>query len=134
MLHHLRHEDSRSIQLRLANDWMGLNEHLFQLAELESAKDIRLTYFRKMAEIFEHKLNDQASAFVVYQAALRDDYANQDVAIEIDRLASNLKSYEHLINEYSNIPCLLEKLDMKAAYALKSLLIQWKSKLNTQKL
>lgn len=122
-------EDVKSIKLRSDKNWMGLNEHLFELAELEFDYTKRLIYLCKMAEIYEHKLNDQECAFIVYQAALKDDYTNIKIAQEVNRLASSLKSFKSLIKEYSEIPSLIEKFDIQQSDALKELIKKWKLEL-----
>ena len=119
-------EDVKSIKLRLDENWIGLNEHLFELYfELEFDYSKRLIYLCKMAEIYEHKLNDQECAFIVYQAALKDDYTNIKIAQEVNRLASSLKSFKSLI-KVLKIPSLIEKFDIQQSDALKELIKKWK--------
>ena len=120
-----KNNNPRLIELRRTKDWHGLNQYLFELAELEFSKTIRLSYFYEMAEVYEYELNDLESAFVVYQAAMRDNYTNDMIIKEVDRLADLLGLYSSLITEYADISRHLEKSDSKAAEVLRFHLDRW---------
>ena len=56
-----------------------------------------------MAEIYEQQLDDRESAFVTLQAAFREDYSNDHVAKELERLATITDKWNELISDYTQV-------------------------------
>ena len=56
-----------------------------------------------MAEIYEQQLGDRESAFVTLQAAFREDYSNDHVAKELERLATATDKWNELLGEYTQV-------------------------------
>ena len=48
----------------------------------------RIKLFCDIATVYEEQMNDRDSAFVTLQAAFREDYSNDYVAKELERLAT----------------------------------------------
>ena len=57
----------------------------------------------QVAEIYEKQLNDHDSAFVTLQAAFRENYSNDHVAKELERLATATNKWNELIGEYTQV-------------------------------
>ena len=56
----------------------------------------------QVAEIYEQQLGDRESAFVMLQAAFREDYSNDHVA-ELERLATATNKWTELISDYTQV-------------------------------
>ena len=56
-----------------------------------------------VARIFEQNLGQPEQAFVVLQAAFREDYSNDIVAKELERLATATSKWSDLLTEYTQI-------------------------------
>ena len=56
-----------------------------------------------MSETYEQQLGDRDTAFVTLQAAFREDYSNDHVAKELERLATAADKWNELIGEYTQV-------------------------------
>ena len=56
-----------------------------------------------VAEIYENEIGDQEGAFVVLQAAFRENYADQTVSGELERLATATNKWNELLGEYTQV-------------------------------
>ena len=80
---------------------------LERVEHTDEARD-RVAALQQVARIYEEELGDQESAFVVLQAAFREDYAYDPVAKELERLATAAHKWDELLQEYSQIVSGLE--------------------------
>lgn len=106
-----------SIQLeqiyRNRGNWSQLIDLL--LARVDFTQDVRqkIELLQNVAEIYENNLGDRDGAFVVLQAAFKEDYSNDDVCRELERLASVTGKWGDLLTDYTTI--VREIPDKKAA-------------------
>jgi DnaJ-domain-containing protein 1 len=56
---------------------------------------------QQVARIYEDNMNDRDSAFVILQAAFREDYSVDSTARELERLASIINKWGDLLGEYT---------------------------------
>src|SRR5260370_3028030 len=63
----------------------------------------RISLLTQVAEIYEQQLGDRDSAFVTLQAAFREDYSNDHVAKELERLATATDKWNDLITDYTQV-------------------------------
>ncbi|GAB4564002.1 MAG: hypothetical protein Tsb0020_13700 [Haliangiales bacterium] len=100
---------------RANHEWGPLNEILLARAELCEDTHEKIELLGQVARIYEEELNDPESAFVVLQAAFRDDYAHERTARELERLAESTNRWEELLSEYTQQVELLEGSDPASA-------------------
>ncbi len=89
--------------LRQRNDWMKLIELLLSRTEFVSETADRINVFCQIAEVYEQQLGDRESAFVTLQAAFREDYSNDQVAKELERLATLAGKWNELLSDYTQV-------------------------------
>ena len=63
----------------------------------------RIALLVQVAEIYEQQLGDRENAFVALQAAFREDYSNDHVAKELERLATTTGRWNELISDYTQV-------------------------------
>ena len=95
---------------------------------IESAADTtnsfeRAGHYRRAAAIYEQKLHDLDKAYITMQAAFGEDYGNEEVAAEIERLAKALGQGEQFIKDYESELPEVAGLDQKTALLLQ--LARW---------
>src|SRR5205823_9276505 len=83
----------------------------------------RIVLLTQVAEIYEQQLGDCDSAFVTLQAAFREDYSNDHVAKELERLATAADKWNELIGEYTQVVQGIS--DQKQAAALWVKIVRW---------
>ena len=83
--------------------WPRLVELLLARIEYVEGSDERIKLFLDIASIYEEQLGDRDSAFVTLQAAFREDYSNDRVARELDRLATATGKWNELLTEYTQV-------------------------------
>jgi len=88
---------------RQRKSWMKLVELLLARTEFAPDAAARLQMLVQVAEIYEQQLGDRDSAFVTLQAAFREDYSNDHVAKELERLATAADKWNELIGEYTQV-------------------------------
>jgi tetratricopeptide (TPR) repeat protein len=93
---------------RARHDWVPLTEILLARAELCEESREKIDILGQVAKIYEEELNDPESAFVVLQAAFREDYAHERTARELERLAESTHKWEELLTEYTQLVQSLE--------------------------
>jgi tetratricopeptide (TPR) repeat protein len=93
---------------RAKHEWGPLNEVLLARADLSQDPQEKIDIFGQMAKIYEEELSDPESAFVVLQAAFREDYAHERTARELERLAESTHKWEELLTEYTQLVQSLE--------------------------
>lgn len=88
---------------RQRKSWVQLIELLLARSEFVSGPSDRIALLCQIAEVYEQQLNDRDSAFVTLQAAFREDYSNDHVAKELERLATAAGKWHELIGDYTNV-------------------------------
>jgi tetratricopeptide (TPR) repeat protein len=95
--------------------WEQLNEILLERVEHTQDVQERIRTLQNVARVYEEELGDQESAFVVLQAAFREDYAQEDTARELERLATAAGKWEDLLAEYTAMVQGLERTEKDKA-------------------
>lgn len=88
---------------RAQGAWEKLIELLLARVEFTSESQDRIQILQAVAEIYEKEVGDQEGAFVVLQAAFRENYADQAVSGELERLATATNKWNDLLGEYTQI-------------------------------
>jgi tetratricopeptide (TPR) repeat protein len=98
---------SASLQLeqvyRAQGAWERLVELLLARVEFTPESQQRIGILQAVAETYEQELGDLEGAFVVLQAAFRENYADPAVSGELERLASATNKWNELLGEYTQI-------------------------------
>src|SRR6185369_13838021 len=95
--------------------WAELVEILLERSELRPNVDEQLAILNRVARIYESEIGDQESAFYVLQAAFKRDYAHDETAHELERLATATNRWQELLDEYTNRVNELEREDRGSA-------------------
>lgn len=88
---------------RQRKNWMKLVELLLARTEFVAEASGRIGLFCQIADVYEKQLNDRESAFVTLQAAFREDYSNDQVAKELERLATAAGKWNELLSDYTQV-------------------------------
>jgi len=101
-----KHNMTASVQLeniyRQRASWSQLTELLLARVEFpNNTPQIRIETYQAIARIFEDNMNDRENAFIVLQAAFREDYSVDSTARELERLASITGKWGDLLGEYT---------------------------------
>ncbi|HVV52461.1 MAG TPA: tetratricopeptide repeat protein, partial [Polyangia bacterium] len=88
---------------RQRKSWVKLVDLLLARTEFAADAAARIALLIQVAEIYEQQLNDRDSAFVTLQAAFREDYSNDQVALELQRLATAADKWNELIGDYTQV-------------------------------
>ena len=88
---------------RQRNVWPRLIELLLARTEYVDGPADRIKLFIDIATVYEAQLGDRDSAFVTLQAAFREDYSNDHVAEELERLATAANKWSELLTEYTQM-------------------------------
>jgi tetratricopeptide (TPR) repeat protein len=88
---------------RQRKSWMKLIDLLLSRTEFVSDTKERITVLCQVAEIYEQQLGDRESGFVTLQAAFREDYSNDFVAKELERLATAAGKWNDLLSDYTQV-------------------------------
>ena len=88
---------------RQRKSWVKLVDLLLARTEFAPDAAARIVLLVQVAEIYEQQLNDRDSAFVTLQAAFREDYSNDHVAKELERLATAADKWNELIGDYTQV-------------------------------
>ena len=83
--------------------WHKLVDLLLARTEFVGDAAARIALLVQVAEIYEQQLNDRESSFVTLQAAFREDYSNDHVAKELERLATTTGRWNELISDYTQV-------------------------------
>ncbi|HEX2688314.1 MAG TPA: tetratricopeptide repeat protein, partial [Kofleriaceae bacterium] len=95
--------------------WAELVEVLLERSELRPNVDEQIQILNRVARIYESEIGDQESAFYVLQAAFKRDYAHDQTAHELERLATATNRWQELLDEYTNRVNELEHEDRASA-------------------
>ncbi|HVX96230.1 MAG TPA: tetratricopeptide repeat protein [Polyangia bacterium] len=88
---------------RQRKSWVKLVDLLLSRTQYTADVQGRITLLVQTAEIYEQQLNDLDSAFVTLRAAFQEDYSNDHVAKELERLATAADKWNELIGEYTQL-------------------------------
>jgi tetratricopeptide (TPR) repeat protein len=88
---------------RQRKSWHKLVELLIARTEFVADAAARIGLLVQVAEIYEQQLDDRESSFVTLQAAFREDYSNDHVAKELERLATTTGRWNELISDYTQV-------------------------------
>jgi len=88
---------------RQRKSWMKLIDLLLARTEFVADSGARINILVQIAETYERELEDRESAFVTLQAAFREDYSNNHVARELERLATAIGRWNELISDYTQV-------------------------------
>jgi tetratricopeptide (TPR) repeat protein len=83
--------------------WPRLVELLIARIEYVDGPVERIRLLCDVATVYEEELDDRDSAFVTLQAAFREDYSNDHVAKELERLATVTSKWNDLLTEYTQV-------------------------------
>ncbi|MDQ3340002.1 MAG: tetratricopeptide repeat protein [Myxococcota bacterium] len=95
--------------------WTELVEVLLERSELVPDVEQQIQILNRVAKIYETEIGDQESAFYVLQAAFKRDYAHDETANELERLATATNRWQELLDEYTNRVNELEREDRGSA-------------------
>jgi tetratricopeptide (TPR) repeat protein len=95
--------------------WTELVEVLLERSELRRDVEEQIRILNEVGKIYESEIGDQESAFYVLQAAFKRDYAHEETARELERLATATNRWQELLDEYTNRVNELETEDRSAA-------------------
>jgi golgin subfamily B member 1 len=88
---------------RQRKSWVKLIELLLARTEFVAEVPARINLLVQVAETYEQQLDDRESAFVTLQAAFREDYSNDHVAKQLERLATAIGRWNELISDYTHL-------------------------------
>ncbi len=88
---------------RQRKSWVKLVDLLLARTEFSPDAATRIALLVPGPETYEQQLDDRDSAFVTLQAAFREDYSNDHVAKELERLATAADKWNELIGEYTQV-------------------------------
>ena len=95
--------------------WSQLSELLLARVEFpDNTPQNRIDTYQAIARIYEDNMNDRESAFVVLQAAFREDFSIDSTARELERLASLTNKWGDLLGEYTQMVPQLPDLKARA--------------------
>jgi tetratricopeptide (TPR) repeat protein len=83
--------------------WPRLIELLLARIDYVDGPPERIKLLCDIATIYEEQLGERDSAFVTLQAAFREDYSNDHVAKELERLATATSKWSELLTEYTQV-------------------------------
>ncbi len=74
-----------------------INLFIVRLGQTEVSQTERFELYGKIAGIYENKLDSPENAFLVLQNAFEEDYTNENIAEELERLASRTNKWGDLV-------------------------------------
>lgn len=83
--------------------WVKLVDLLLSRTQYTADPQGRIALLVQVAGVYEQQLNDLDSAFVTLRAAFQEDYSNDHVAKELERLATAADKWNELIGEYTQL-------------------------------
>lgn len=100
---------------RAGYHWEQLTEVLLERVEMTEKVSERIDSLGAVARIYEEELGDQDAAFVVLQAAFKEDYSHERTAKELERLAEATHRWEELLTDYTDVVQSLERSEPESA-------------------
>ncbi|HVZ74315.1 MAG TPA: tetratricopeptide repeat protein [Polyangia bacterium] len=83
--------------------WVKLVDLLLSRTQYTADAHGRIQLLVQTAGVYEQQLGDLDSAFVTLRAAFQEDYSNDHVAKELERLATAADKWNELIGEYTQL-------------------------------
>ena len=84
-------------------NWEKLIELLLARTEFTPDPPGRVVIYQAVAETYEREMGDLEGAFVVLQAAFRENYSDETVSAELERLATTTNKWTELLSEYTQV-------------------------------
>lgn len=106
-------------------NWERLTEVLLERVEHTPDAEGRIQLLQQVARIYEEEMGDQESAFVVLQAAFKEDYSHESTAKELERLATAAGKWQELLADYTQVVAQLEHEDPQKAADLWVKMARW---------
>jgi tetratricopeptide (TPR) repeat protein len=88
---------------REREEWEELTNLLIARSENTEDPSMTVHFLQQAAKVFEEHLGAIDEAFTVLQAAFNIDYANEDTARELERIATMANKWSELLSEYNGI-------------------------------
>ncbi|MFH0899347.1 MAG: tetratricopeptide repeat protein, partial [Pseudomonadota bacterium] len=110
---------------REQGSWEKLTEVLLERRDHAETSTERIQLLMQVAKVYEEELGDAESAFIVLQAAFRENYSYEPVARNIERLATATGKWEELLADYSQVVAGLEAEEPAKAADLWVKIGQW---------
>ena len=82
--------------------WTQLTEILLERAGHRDDVREQISLLSQVAKIYEQELGDQDNAYVVLEEAFKRDFSNEEVSIELERLATATNRWQELLGEYTH--------------------------------
>jgi tetratricopeptide (TPR) repeat protein len=111
--------DQLSRDLGSEGRWDELVAALIERASSASDVAERIACLKRASSIYETKLKDAEKAYITLQAALTEDYRNDEVAREIERLASATGRPRRMIEDFETLSEGAADLGQKVAAQLR---------------
>ena len=100
---------------RAEHRWDLLNDILLERVEITEDRDERIDILGAVAKIYEEEMQDLERAFLVLQAAFRENYSHERTASKLEQLATKTNRWEELLHDYTEIVQNLETDDRDSA-------------------
>ena len=88
---------------RQRGDWAKLVDLLLGRIEFAEEPENRIDIFCSIAKVCEDEMQDEDRAFMALQEAFREDYGNDTVADELQRLATKANKWNELLTDYTRM-------------------------------
>lgn len=82
------------------NEYLKLSELYRSAAKNIDKREIKFSYFKKLAELLSDKLNDEKGAILAYEAALSINKTDSDIIIKTARLAAHQHMDDKAVDLY----------------------------------
>jgi tetratricopeptide (TPR) repeat protein len=86
---------------RQREDWSALIDLLLTRTQYVAERRDRIEILCTIAEIYEQQMRDKDAAYTTLTAAFEEDYSNDHVAKELERLATEAGKWNELIGTYT---------------------------------
>ena len=110
-------------QLEKEGRWEELIASLIEGAASAGSVSERLRCYLRAAAVYENQLQDAEKAYITLQAAFGEDYGNEDVARELERVAAAQGKSQELISDFEAL--LPEVVDVDQKVALYLAMARW---------
>ena len=110
-------------QLEKEGRWEELIASLIEGAATAGSVGERLRCYLRAAAVYENQLQDGEKAYITLQAAFGEDYSNEEVARELERVAATQGRSKELIGDFEGM--LPEVVDVDQKVALYLALARW---------
>ena len=116
---HLEASQQLEAIYREVGNWEKLVELLLQRTEFVATAQERIALFQDVATTYETKLGDREGAFVVLQAAFKEDFSNDATSHDLERLATATNKWSELLTDYTQVVQTIESPKIAASLWVK---------------